>query len=561
MLKMVLLRVFCKDETKISYPGEVLVLCLILIFFGFWAGLTLNLVFNYQLPPSWIVVKSGNSNLSITDALRFMSLSEWIMLLLPAFVLVTTGNKMIFTFIKRLALVSFLAGIVSMVMYQKIIFSKLDPAFIFSPGAYTAYTSWVQKPPNFLDKPLSVTPEQAETRNLIDPTFISATPNITESAIINKTEPKKWNVVLFVIESFGYPYFNDTKDGEMAMPFFNSLKEKGLLATQHYSTSNNTPGAVFSIYSGLNHYPEPIPFVSQKSLKLPSLKSLCPDYDVFLVTPTRTNFFFTRGMLVNDGVRIVDFDSIPADTKRPDVYVMDRHEAVAVDALIKEIHQSKKPFFAVYNTFLPHFNYDDYGAEYHVRKDTKEKYSKYLSNLRVLDLLLKKLVEDLEKEHLMENTIFMVVGDHGEAFNQHDYEMHGNNVYNETIRVPLLMYQPQLFPAQELKRKTSHPDIIPTIADALQIKVPFPVQGESIFQPSRIKYAYNFGYDGSIATIRYDGLKVIFDAKKRQVMTFDLKKDPDEKTPIESKETQSVLDDLNRFYYYQTSALKKSQKQ
>jgi arylsulfatase A-like enzyme len=265
-------------------------------------------------------------------------------------------------------------------------------------------------------------------------------------------------------------------------------------------------------------------------------------------------------MLKNDGVRIIDFDSIPADSKRPDIYVMDRHEGVAVDALIKEIHQSKKPFFAIYTSFLPHFNYDDYGAEFHVRKNIKEKYSKYLNNLRVLDVLLKKMMDDLEKEKLLENTILIVVGDHGEAFNQHEYEMHGNNVYNETIRVPLLIYQPQLFPAQEIKRKTSHPDIMPTIVEALQIKVPFPVQGESLFQPAHIKYAYNFGYDGGIAAVRHDGLKVIFDAKKRQVITFDLKKDPDEKNPIESKETQSVLDDLTRFYYYHSAVLKNSQK-
>ena len=81
--------------------------------------------------------------------------------------------------------------------------------------------------------------------------------------------------------------------------------------------------------------------------------------------------------------------------------------------------------------------------------------------------------------------MIIVVSDHGEHFEEHNqhmfYDYHGHDYYEEFIKVPIIIK----YPHNKLKGKkglqpVSLIDIVPTILDYYNIKIPAPVQGESL---------------------------------------------------------------------------------
>jgi len=51
------------------------------------------------------------------------------------------------------------------------------------------------------------------------------------------------------------------------------------------------------------------------------------------------------------------------------------------------------------------------------------------------------LWEELDRRGRLENALVIVTSDHGEAFYEHEVWLHGNSLFNEVLRVPLLVYR------------------------------------------------------------------------------------------------------------------------
>lgn len=65
----------------------------------------------------------------------------------------------------------------------------------------------------------------------------------------------------------------------------------------------------------------------------------------------------------------------------------------------------------------------------------------YDAEIRYWDHHFGNFINKLRSKGLMENSIVIVNGDHGEEFFQHGNWSHGQSVFNENIRVPLIIYQ------------------------------------------------------------------------------------------------------------------------
>eukprot|EP00752_Nemacystus_decipiens_P018448 g16538.t2 len=103
--------------------------------------------------------------------------------------------------------------------------------------------------------------------------------------------------------------------------------------------------------------------------------------------------------------------------------------------------------------------------------DPESLHSKYLVALRYQDLFLERLYEQLDATGLADNTYVVIVGDHGEAFNEHGFDKHGNNVFEEGILVPFSLTGPpddaRILHGAAMERVGMHADIAPTILDLL----------------------------------------------------------------------------------------------
>ncbi len=76
------------------------------------------------------------------------------------------------------------------------------------------------------------------------------------------------------------------------------------------------------------------------------------------------------------------------------------------------------------------------------RHDLEHLIDLYDENLVSADALLGELVEHLRSAERLDETILLVLSDHGEAFGEHGLLLHGNQVHGEDIRIPLLIRFP-----------------------------------------------------------------------------------------------------------------------
>jgi membrane-anchored protein YejM (alkaline phosphatase superfamily) len=95
--------------------------------------------------------------------------------------------------------------------------------------------------------------------------------------------------------------------------------------------------------------------------------------------------------------------------------------------------------------------------------------NRYLNACHHLDSQLERIFQYLEREGLLESTIVVVTGDHGEEFMDSGRWGHNSQFSDAQIRVPLVIRMPQRAP-ETVQRLTSHLDVAPTVLAALGIE-------------------------------------------------------------------------------------------
>src|SRR5262249_42747269 len=78
------------------------------------------------------------------------------------------------------------------------------------------------------------------------------------------------------------------------------------------------------------------------------------------------------------------------------------------------------------------------------------------------------------------NAVIVATADHGEAFGEHGERYHGSAVYEEQVRVPLVVVAPGLPGGRRIAAPVQTIDILPTILAALDIPRPARVDGNDL---------------------------------------------------------------------------------
>jgi arylsulfatase A-like enzyme len=105
----------------------------------------------------------------------------------------------------------------------------------------------------------------------------------------------------------------------------------------------------------------------------------------------------------------------------------------------------------------------------------------YCGEVSFIDEQIGRLLEGFGKWGMLEDSLIVLTGDHGEAMNEH-WEIwdHGHSTYETTVRTPLIIRQPG---SRQAGTRWRHPvsniDVMPTILDRLGLESPSRVQGTS----------------------------------------------------------------------------------
>jgi len=87
----------------------------------------------------------------------------------------------------------------------------------------------------------------------------------------------------------------------------------------------------------------------------------------------------------------------------------------------------------------------------------------YDDSIKYFDIHFGRILEALKANQMLDETIIILVSDHGEEFWEHGSFGHGHTLYNELLHVPLMIRYPSILPAQRVFPPVSLIDLYPTI--------------------------------------------------------------------------------------------------
>jgi arylsulfatase A-like enzyme len=106
--------------------------------------------------------------------------------------------------------------------------------------------------------------------------------------------------------------------------------------------------------------------------------------------------------------------------------------------------------------------------------------SLYDGEVATVDAALRQLFGELERRGLLDDAIVVVTADHGEEFREHGGLGHGRTLYDETVRVPLLVIAPGYAGGRTVEQNVSLLDIAPTLLDLLGLPEEPRFEGHSL---------------------------------------------------------------------------------
>ncbi len=272
------------------------------------------------------------------------------------------------------------------------------------------------------------------------------------------------NVVLICIDTLRADRLSCNGYGRRTTPEIDALAARGLRFARAYGTAPWTLPSTSSLLCGLQ--PEVHRATSFLSTLSPDARLLAEALadDGFETAAIVGNYFvtplfgFARGFSTFNGDCMADRAAINSDK------VSDR-----AIAWLEQPHP--RPFLLYLHYFDPHYNYwehdgfkfggedtdrvfsgeDIYELRDHLREldgeDRARLDSLYDSEVAFTDHHVGRVLRALDERKLAEKTFVVVTADHGEALGEHDWIGHTRQLYDESVRVPLVIAGPGLAPA------------------------------------------------------------------------------------------------------------------
>ena len=170
------------------------------------------------------------------------------------------------------------------------------------------------------------------------------------------------------------------------------------------------------------------------------------------------------------------------------------------------------------------------------------------------DAQIGRLLDGLQARGVLDDTIVVVLSDHGEEFGEHEGMYHGGRLWSELIHVPLIVWIPERLrrslppPPVRIPRRVSHVDVLPSLLDLLGLPPGDGAQGESFvaeLRGSKARPTPILSEDAAdVGCIVEDGFKLIWNGRDEELRygLFDLGADPEEQHDLSRERTTAVED-------------------
>ena len=390
-----------------------------------------------------------------------------------------------------------------------------------------------------------------------EPHNVASYPSLTDSppASLLPTGSEQRNVALIFLESTRAQSVTPYNEDLETTPFMDELAKRSLLAERAYGSVPFTSKASVATNCGI--FPHPVqlsygltPEAGPGGIPARCLPDLLKDqgYSSAYFTTSEKSFENFGELVSNFGYEeLYSYESMDKQD-----YSRMRGEGLSGDeAMLKpsedwltEQKESGKPFLAAYLTAVTHYPYlvpDSYEQEKFVED---EDLNRYLNAVRLQDIFLESLFEQYRDLGLYEDTVFVIVADHGEGFGEHGLYTHGNIPYEEGLKIPLIVHDPKRFESgARVRAPVSQLDVLPTIAELLGYEIEGGAyQGNSFLGTLPEDRPLMFScWSAEQCLVSLEGTeKYIYHYDNRPDELFDLSKDPLEQENLAGERQEEV---------------------
>ncbi|MGC4088510.1 MAG: sulfatase-like hydrolase/transferase [Polyangiaceae bacterium] len=300
-------------------------------------------------------------------------------------------------------------------------------------------------------------------------------------------------------------------------PNIDKLAQEGSVFERAYSATPHTSYALTSLMTG--KYMRPL-LQQGAGADSDSWASLLRTYGY------RTAAFYPPAVFFIDTQRFTSFQKQNLGFEYAKVEFAEGELRVAQVREYLNREAADHPLFMWVHLFGPHEPYVNHAAHAFGDRDL----DRYDSEVADADQTLGQLVEAFRAKH--PKSLVIVHADHGEEFGDHGGRYHGTTVYEEQLRVPLIVSAPGLVPARRVREVVQSIDLVPTLLGALQIPKPPRLRGRDLGALLAGKRAEEpglaFGETDEQTLLARGDLRLICARRIGACKLYDLAKDPGE---------------------------------
>jgi arylsulfatase A-like enzyme len=359
------------------------------------------------------------------------------------------------------------------------------------------------------------------------------------------------------------------RGGQSLTPRIDALAASSAYFTHVYSQAPNTFRSFPSIFT--SRFPSEIAWDSsiRHGNYMPAIKPETRTvfevlHDAGIATAAETSHFFftpdrgiTRGVDEWDNSGALDIEPAVTDIAAPRI-------VPRVVAKLHDLAAAKKPFVLFTHLFEPHEEYVEHpGYPYVETKPYEAREEKYDYEVAFEDGFVGQILDGIKDAGLDGNTTIILLSDHGEGFGDHREGgerlfFHGQTLYDELLRVPLIVHIPGAKPAK-IDTQVMLIDVSPTILDVMGVARPPEFKGRSLARAARgetvpslpayaeLLRAPDWDHEAK-AMVDADGVrKIIYRISENLFEMYDLSKDPREQDDVvyERKDARELERQLN----------------
>lgn len=249
-----------------------------------------------------------------------------------------------------------------------------------------------------------------------------------------------------------------------------------------------------------------------------------------------TAAFFTDGIFHTEGQRLALYRDKAFGFALFDH--TNRESEDQTDRVLAEVERIKQQGEPPSLLWVHYFDVHEPYQETHFGTGELDRYDSEIRHVdRELARLLKKLEERFERE-----VVLAITADHGEEFRDHGGVYHGSTLYDEQVRVPLILRMPGLTGAK-VETPVEVVDIAPTLLGAVGVPVPDSMRGKDLRALALDPKGRESAAFSAVLTKRMAmrwPYKVIADLRFGLYELYNLSEDPHERRNLASTEPEKL---------------------